>query len=84
MIGFRLGFDVRFWAPNNKRIDVLTANQEIGLLGGGCINLKGFSVGLDFYYGLTKIHGGSINYNGDHYIFRVVNAYTQVTFEIPL
>lgn len=84
MIGFRLGFDVRFWTPNNKSVDILTAKQEIGLHGGGCINLKGFSVGLDFYYGFTKIHGGSINYNGDHYIFRVVNAYTQITFEFPL
>ncbi|MCE7865143.1 MAG: hypothetical protein DYG99_16540 [Bacteroidetes bacterium CHB5] len=82
-IGFRLGFNSRFWAPNNQSIDILTAKQEIGLLAGSCVNLKNFSVGLDFYYGLTKIHGGSITYNGEFYTFEVINIYSQITIEVP-
>lgn len=83
-VGLRLGADARFWAPNNKNVDVLTSKQEIGLLGGGCINLKRFSIGLDFYYGLSKIHGGSITYNGELYRFEVINRYSQITIEVPL
>ena len=83
-LGFRIGFDTRFWTPNNRNVDILTSKQEIGLLGGGCINLKKFSVGLDFYYGLSKIHGGSITYNGEFYTFDVINSYSQISVEVPL
>ena len=83
-LGFRLGFDTRFWAANNRSVDVLTSKQEIGLLAGVCLNLKHFSVGLDFYYGLSRIHGGSITYNGKFYTFDVINSYSQISIEVPL
>ena len=82
-IGFKAGLNSRFWAPNNKSVDVLTNKMEVGVLGGiSCLIMKRISMGFEYYHGLTDIFGGSyfLN-NGQLSAFHVKNQFTQLTFE---
>jgi len=82
-IGLKGGLNFRFWAPNNDSVDVLTARQEIGLLGGISYNVfKKINIGLEHYYGLTDIWGGSYTGNNSQIIqFHARNQFTQITIE---
>lgn len=82
-IGLKGGLDFRFWAPNNDSVDALTARQEIGLLGGISYSLfKKITIGLEHYYGLTEIWGGSYIGNNSQLIqYHVRNQFTQITIE---
>lgn len=82
-IGLKGGLDFRFWAPNNDSVDALTARQEIGLLGGISYSLfKKITIGLEHYYGLTDIWGGSYIGNNSQLIqYHVRNQFTQITIE---
>jgi hypothetical protein len=82
-IGLKAGLNSRFWVPNNDNVDVLTARQEIGMLGGISYNLiKRINIGLDYYYGLTDISGGSYSINNSQLAeYHVRNQFTQLTIE---
>ena len=82
-LGIKAGLNSRFWAPNNANVDVLTARGEIGMLGGISYKITNrINIGLDYYYGLTDIWGGSyftgIAQTGE---FHVRNQFTQLTVE---
>lgn len=82
-IGIRCGPNYRFWAPNNSSVDVLTAKHEIGVLGGISYKvIKDISIGLEYYYGLSSISGGSyISSNSQLNEFNVRNQFAQLTIE---
>ena len=82
-IGLKGGLNFRFWAPNNDSVDVLTARPEIGLIGGISYNLiKNISIGLEHYYGLTDILGGSYTGTNNQLTrYHVRNQFTQITIE---
>ncbi|MCW5912070.1 MAG: hypothetical protein KIT62_13430 [Cyclobacteriaceae bacterium] len=82
-LGLKGGLNFRFWAPNDKSVDVLTGRSEIGMLGGISYNLiKRINIGLEYYYGLTDILGGSYYENNSHLMeYHVRNQFTQITIE---
>ncbi len=78
-LGLSAGLNARCWAPNNANVDVLTAQPEIGLLGGVSHKLyRAINIGFDYYKGLTDIHGGSLQHSGE---FHVRNQFVQLTLE---
>lgn len=82
--GVRLkgGLNFRFWAPNNASVDVLSFQPEIGILGGISSNVgKRINVGVEHYYGLTDIWGGSSRSNPGLIWFYVRNQFTQIVIE---
>ncbi|HRE67529.1 MAG TPA: hypothetical protein PLM56_07685 [Cyclobacteriaceae bacterium] len=82
-LGLKGGLNFRFWAPNDKSVDVLTGRSEIGMLGGISYNLiKKINIGLEYYYGLTDIWGGSYYENNSHLIeYYVRNQFAQIAIE---
>jgi len=55
-LGFRTGLNTRFWQPNNSDVDLLTARPELGAMAGAFFRInRKVDVGVDYYYGITKI-----------------------------
>ncbi len=81
-VGFRAGFNARFWKPNNDDVDVLTNRTEVGILLGITRRItRRVNSGLDFYYGLTDVYGGSIYSSAPPVNFYVRNQFAQLTLE---
>jgi hypothetical protein len=82
-LGLRSGVNSRFWQPNNSDVDLLTARPELGILVGAYYRLNyKFNIGLDYYYGLTKMDKSSYTINtSPPFTFIMYNRFLQMNLE---
>lgn len=84
-IGLRIGGNYRFFMPYNKDVDFLTNRREIGFIAGIFYKVSDkFNVGIDQYFGGTKLYvsHGQINGIDSELIVRnqFIQAYVEYKF----
>ncbi len=82
-VGLRSGINSRFWQPNNSDVDLLTARPELGILVGAYYELNSkLNIGLDYYYGLTKMDKSEYMINSDPpFTLIMYNRFLQMNLE---
>lgn len=82
-LGLRSGLNSRFWQPNNSDVDLLTARPELGILVGAYYELNSkLNIGLDYYYGLTKMNNSIYVIDSSQpFTFIMYNRFLQMNLE---
>ncbi len=81
-IDLKAGIIFRHFLPNNKDVDFLTARREFGLSGGGAYRLSDrISIGVDYYYGLTKVLSSYGEVDGTAYRLDLRNQRVEFTID---
>jgi hypothetical protein len=81
-IALKAGANVRHYFPINDAVDFLTARNEFGVIAGASYRLsETMSLGLEYYFGLTKVYTASGHLDSSEFSMNVRNEFAQVTFE---
>ena len=68
--------------PNNDDVVFLSATNEFGLIVGGAFRVNEVvSIGVDYYFGLTKISSSGGSIDGSFYDLHMRNEFVQLTVE---
>lgn len=84
-VGLEFGGNYRFFMPNNDNVDALTNRGDAGLIGGASYKItKQLNIGLQYYFGLSKIYTSSGLINSQEFTFDVRNEFALVRIEYLL
>lgn len=84
-LGFSLGGNYRHFLPHNESVDFLTNRREIGIILGASYRLNNrLDVGLDYYFGLSKIYSSSGLIDNQEFTLDAYNQFGQIRFEYYL
>jgi len=80
-IGMSLGFNYRFFFPNNESVDFLTNRREIGILPGISYRIDSkIEIGVDYFFGLTEMYSASGTIDNQDVSVQTHNRFAQIRF----
>lgn len=84
-IALNAGPNFRHFFPDNDAVDFLTARNEIGVILGGSYRVStALSIGVDYYFGITRVYALSGTVDSEPYQINVRNQFGEVTVEYRL
>lgn len=84
-LGFSFGGNYRHFLPHNESVDFLTNRRELGIILGASYRLtNSLDVGLDYYFGLSKIYSSSGLIDIQEFTLDAYNQFAQIRFEYYL